>query len=84
MRNRIVIFANYLSQIPVLAKEMGLREDQYAVRTGERNEKLNELGLTSLMKTEKDGKSAHRDGQGAIHNACKGPRRNRTSKKFRG
>jgi hypothetical protein len=59
----IVLFVSYLSQIPILVKEMGLREDQYAVRTGKKNKELNELGLTRLMKTETDRKSAHRYAQ---------------------
>lgn len=59
----IVVFVSYLSQIPILAHEMGLREDQYAVRTGKRNKECNELGLTGLMTTQAERRRAHRDAQ---------------------
>jgi hypothetical protein len=59
----IVIFVNYLKQIPILVKEMGLSDDQFAVRTGKKNKECNELGRTSLMTTDKDRKSAHRYAQ---------------------
>ena len=35
----VAIFVNYLDQIPILVKEMGLVNEQYAVRTGKKNEK---------------------------------------------
>lgn len=40
----ILIMTNTLSQIPKLIEEIGLREDQYAVRTGSANLVLNSMG----------------------------------------
>lgn len=40
----ILILTNTLEQIPILIQEMGLRDDQFAVRTGKDNTKLNALG----------------------------------------
>src|SRR5262249_46463969 len=59
----IVICVNYLKQIPILARDMGLENEQFAVRTGKRNKEYNELGRTSLINTEKDKKTAHHQAQ---------------------
>ena len=59
----IVIFVNYLKQIPILVKEMGLSNEQFAVRTGKKNRECNELGRTSLMTTNRDRKRAHHTAQ---------------------
>jgi hypothetical protein len=59
----IVIFVNYLKQIPILVKEMGLSNEQFAVRTGKKNRECNELGRTSLMTTIRDKKRAHQTAQ---------------------
>ena len=41
----ILILTNTLEQIPTLINEMGLREDQYAVRTAQDNIELNSRGV---------------------------------------
>lgn len=41
----ILILTNTLEQIPVLIGEIGLTDDQYAVRTGAKNEELNSRGV---------------------------------------
>jgi hypothetical protein len=56
----ILILTNTLDQIPVLIEAMGLREDQYAVRTGKRNVDLNSRGVGE---DKEDGEGRHSNAQ---------------------
>ena len=46
----VVIFVNLLEQIPILAHEMELRPDQFAVVTGDANKELNQMGRGHFSK----------------------------------
>jgi hypothetical protein len=59
----VLIMVSTLAQIPDLVSRMGLREDQYAVRTGIDNEDLNNMGAVGLCKTQKCREAAHRTAQ---------------------
>jgi hypothetical protein len=59
----VLVLVNQLEQIPILVKRMGLRKDQFDVRTGKENEELNSMGRTSLFSKQKDRNQSHHDAQ---------------------
>lgn len=59
----VVIFVSELRQIEELVKRIGLRPDQFVVRTGKNNIDLNNMGRTGLCQTEKCREKAHRRAQ---------------------
>jgi hypothetical protein len=55
----VVILVNTLEQIPALVGRMELKKEDFAVRVGTNETDLNEMGLTSLCRTNAAKKVAH-------------------------
>src|SRR5258705_8771140 len=59
----LLILVQTLAQVKVLIARMKLRDDQFVVRTGKDNRRLNNLGLAGLCKTKKCKETVHRKAQ---------------------